>query len=105
MMHPLEMQYGPVDGWIILLLMGGLSISFFIYQVVKATRLVMLGAPDNRFDSVALLDIVKVIEQEKEKFIPDVVFTHHGGDLNIDHLVLSGDRNFSSKVLAAEHIF
>ena len=41
--------------------------------------------PDNRFDSVALLDIVKVIEKEKEKFIPDVVFTHHGGDLNIDH--------------------
>ncbi|MDC1324398.1 PIG-L family deacetylase [Polaribacter sp.] len=41
--------------------------------------------PDNRFDSVALLDIVKVIEKEKETFIPDVIFTHHGGDLNIDH--------------------
>ena len=41
--------------------------------------------PDNRFDSVALLDIVKVIEKEKESFIPDVIFTHHGGDLNIDH--------------------
>jgi len=41
--------------------------------------------PDNRFDSVALLDIVKVIEKEKENFIPDVIFTHHGGDLNIDH--------------------
>ena len=54
MEHPLEMQYGPIDGWIILLLMGGLSISFFIYQVIKATRLVMLGAPDNRFDSWGL---------------------------------------------------
>ena len=41
--------------------------------------------PDNRFDSVALLDIVKVIEKEKEQFIPDIIFTHHGGDLNIDH--------------------
>lgn len=41
--------------------------------------------PDNRFDSVALLDIVKVIEKEKEIFLPDVVFTHHCGDLNIDH--------------------
>ena len=51
MEHPLEMQYGPVDGWIILLLMGGLSITFFLFQVIKATRLVMLGAPDNRFDS------------------------------------------------------
>lgn len=41
--------------------------------------------PDNRFDSVALLDIVKVIEKEKNEFQPDIIFTHHGGDLNIDH--------------------
>lgn len=40
---------------------------------------------DNRFDSHALLDIVKVIEHEKENFQPDIIFTHHGGDLNIDH--------------------
>jgi LmbE family N-acetylglucosaminyl deacetylase len=41
--------------------------------------------PDNRFDSVALLDIIKVVEKEKLQFNPEVVFTHHGGDLNIDH--------------------
>ena len=41
--------------------------------------------PDNRFDSVALLDIIKVIEKEKDTFMPEIIFTHHGGDLNIDH--------------------
>jgi len=41
--------------------------------------------PDNRFDSVALLDIIKVIENEKERFQPEIIFTHHGGDVNIDH--------------------
>jgi LmbE family N-acetylglucosaminyl deacetylase len=41
--------------------------------------------PDNRFDSVALLDIIKVIEKEKRTFNPEVIFTHHGGDVNIDH--------------------
>jgi LmbE family N-acetylglucosaminyl deacetylase len=41
--------------------------------------------PDNRFDSVALLDIVKVIEKEKEQFKPEIIFTHHGGDVNVDH--------------------
>lgn len=41
--------------------------------------------PDNRFDTVALLDIIKVIEKEKATFQPDVTFTHHGGDVNIDH--------------------
>jgi len=40
---------------------------------------------DNRFDSVDLLDIIKVIEKEKKEFSPDIIFTHHGGDLNIDH--------------------
>lgn len=41
--------------------------------------------PDNRFDTVALLDIIKVIEKEKTGFQPDVIFTHHGGDVNVDH--------------------
>lgn len=41
--------------------------------------------PDNRFDSVALLDLVKVIEKEKQDFQPEIIFTHHGGDTNIDH--------------------
>lgn len=41
--------------------------------------------PDNRFDRVDLLDIIKVVEKEKRDFAPQVIFTHHGGDTNIDH--------------------
>lgn len=41
--------------------------------------------PDNRFDSVALLDVVKIVEKHVREIRPDVVYTHHGGDLNIDH--------------------
>lgn len=41
--------------------------------------------PDNRFDSVALLDIVKQVEAAKRKVRPDIVFTHYENDLNIDH--------------------
>lgn len=41
--------------------------------------------PDNRFDTVALLDIIKIVEKEKLGFDPEVIFTHHGGDVNIDH--------------------
>jgi LmbE family N-acetylglucosaminyl deacetylase len=43
--------------------------------------------PDNRFDSIQLLDIVKVIETIKNKVKPDIVFTHFEQDLNIDHRV------------------
>jgi LmbE family N-acetylglucosaminyl deacetylase len=48
-------------------------------------ELAIYNLPDNRFDSVALLDIVKIIEKEKEMFLPEIIFTHHGGDTNIDH--------------------
>lgn len=41
--------------------------------------------PDNRMDTVALLDITKVVEEQIAEHRPDTVFTHHGGDLNIDH--------------------
>ena len=45
------MSYGPLPGWVLLLVLGGISGGFFLYQVVKATRLVMIGAPDDRFDN------------------------------------------------------
>jgi len=41
--------------------------------------------PDNRFDSVDLLDIIKEIEKYIVKINPDIIYTHHHGDLNIDH--------------------
>lgn len=43
--------------------------------------------PDNRFDSVDLLDIIKVISKVKEKIQPDIIFTHYEHDLNIDHQI------------------
>ncbi len=44
-----------------------------------------LDFPDNRFDSRDLLDLVWAIEESGLAFDPDVVFTHHHGDLNVDH--------------------
>jgi LmbE family N-acetylglucosaminyl deacetylase len=43
------------------------------------------GFPDNSFDTVPLLDIVQTIEAEISDQDPDVVYTHHYGDLNVDH--------------------
>ncbi len=54
-------------------------------RVLGARRVDVLDLPDNRFDSVALLDIVKHVERIVARAAPDVVYTHHGGDLNIDH--------------------
>ena len=43
------------------------------------------GFPDNRFDHVDLLDIVKVVAEQVARVRPTLVLTHHIGDLNIDH--------------------
>ena len=51
--------------------------------------------PDNRFDSIDLLDVVKAIEREITEFSPHTIFTHHGGDVNIDH-----QRTFEAVVTA-----
>lgn len=45
------------------------------------------GLPDNRFDTVPLLDIVKEVEALVGQVGPELVLTHHGGDLNVDHAV------------------
>ena len=44
--------------------------------------------PDNRMDSIDLLDVVKSVENKIDLIEPDVVITHHIGDLNIDHQII-----------------
>ncbi len=52
---------------------------------INVKRVFFENFPDNEFDSVPLLDIVKVIERHMRKIAPEVVYTHHPEDLNIDH--------------------
>lgn len=50
--------------------------------------LILHKLPDNRLDTVPLLDIVKIIEDLVDRMKPEIIYTHHGGDLNIDHGVI-----------------
>ncbi len=62
-------------------------------QAQKAARI--LGAssvdfhdwPDNRMDTVPLLDIVQKLEAFLQEKQCGVVYTHHANDLNIDHRI------------------
>ena len=56
-------------------------------EILGASSLVFGGLPDNRFDSVPLLDITKMIEGWIDEYNPDVVYTHNAGDVNIDHSI------------------
>jgi LmbE family N-acetylglucosaminyl deacetylase len=48
----------------------------------------MLVFPDNRMDSVDLLDVVKALEVVIEEIGPDRIFTHANCDVNVDHRVV-----------------
>ena len=46
-----------------------------------------LGFADNSMDETTLLSVVKKLEPVLRKCSPDVIYTHHFGDLNIDHRI------------------
>ena len=56
-------------------------------KIVGYKSIDFCGFPDNRMDGTELLDIIKVISMYVEKYKPDTIFTHHHGDLNIDHRI------------------
>jgi LmbE family N-acetylglucosaminyl deacetylase len=54
-------------------------------NVIGIKKVFIESFPDNRFDNVDLLDIVKVVSKVKKEVEPDIIFTHFKNDLNIDH--------------------
>lgn len=62
-------------------------------EMLEANKLIgikeVFGADfsDNSFDTHPRLQIIKKIEEIKQKIKPDIIFTHHSGDMNIDHQI------------------
>jgi N-acetylglucosamine malate deacetylase 1 len=54
-------------------------------EIMQVSSFTNLSFPDNQMDSVPLLDIVKEIEIKIDEIRPEIIYTHHLGDLNIDH--------------------
>jgi len=54
-------------------------------KILGVSDIIFGSFPDNKMDTVALLDIIKFIESHTRDFFPNLVFTHCSSDLNIDH--------------------
>lgn len=52
-------------------------------------RLVLVGLPDQRLDTLSLLDVITPIEEVIDELRPEVVLTHFAGDVNEDHRLVS----------------
>ena len=57
-------------------------------DILSLKSINLFDFPDNRMDSIHLLEVVKKIESVVDELKPDHVVTHHGGDLNIDHRIV-----------------
>ena len=57
-------------------------------KILGVKNLWINGMPDNRMDSLDLLDVVKVIEKKIFKTKPQIVITHNSSDLNVDHQIV-----------------
>lgn len=48
-----------------------------------------LDLPDNRLDGMPLLEVIQAIESASRELRPEIVYTHHLSDLNVDHQVVA----------------
>ena len=51
---------------------------------VGVRNILLQSLPDNRLDTMPLLDVVKIVEEMVDRLRPEVIYTHHGGDPNVD---------------------
>lgn len=58
-------------------------------ETLGVERLVLVGLPDQRLDTLSLLDVITPIERCIEELQPDVVLTHFPGDVNEDHRLVA----------------
>ncbi len=57
-------------------------------DVLGAASVDFADFPDNAMDTVPLLDVIQRIESFLSDRAPTIVYTHHGGDLNVDHRIV-----------------
>ncbi len=56
--------------------------------VLGAGKPHFLGLPDNRLDGMELLEVIKPVEALINELKPQVIYTQHGSDLNVDHRIV-----------------
>lgn len=58
-----------------------------VAEILGAKSVTLHNFPDNRMDGINLLDVIKTVEAEIDKVKPNIIYTHHAGDVNIDHQI------------------
>ncbi len=57
-------------------------------KLLGVERISFGGLPDQRLDTMALVDVVSLFEEQVQSVRPSTVYTHCGSDVNRDHRVV-----------------
>lgn len=67
-------------------------------------RLVTVGLPDQRLDTLCQLDVITPIERCIAELEPDVVLTHFPGDVNEDHRIVARATMVATRPVAGSSV-
>jgi LmbE family N-acetylglucosaminyl deacetylase len=56
-------------------------------QILRIQENFYLDLPDNRLDSIPLIEVTQHIERIILEISPDTIYTHYHNDLNVDHRI------------------
>ncbi|MBU2540197.1 PIG-L family deacetylase [Patescibacteria group bacterium] len=56
-------------------------------KILGISKVFFENFPDQQYETIPLIKIIKSIEKVKGQIKPDTIFTHHSGDLNLDHQI------------------
>ena len=56
-------------------------------QILGIKQNFYLDLPDNRLDSIPLVEVIQSLEPIIQQLRPSIIYTHHHGDLNVDHRI------------------
>jgi LmbE family N-acetylglucosaminyl deacetylase len=72
-------------------------------RILGVRELRFLGLPDQRLDTLPILEVIQRVERVVDEITPHVVYTHHWGDVNRDHRVVSEAVMVACRPIGPEH--
>ena len=57
-------------------------------KILGISRPIFLGLPDQKLDMYSALEMAQTLEKVIKEIKPEMIFTHHGGDINKDHQII-----------------
>lgn len=73
-------------------------------KVLGIKKVYFAELPDNRFDHVDLLDVVKEVEKVIGIVDPNIIYTHYQNDLNIDHQITHAAVLTATRPMKSTHV-